>query len=497
MKKEKSTNKIRNLINRKTILFSLILITIILLIPIIGASFYTNPSADDYTYGLRTMNALSNGGIIELIKEIGNTVKDNYFSWQGTFSAIVLFSLNPSIWGTQIYFLTTIIILVAFFFSIYYLFSIVINKVLKVDKIITWIAILVFYLLCIETIPDKTQGLYWWNGASYYMLFFSMQLIEIALLIKRYVLLHKTKLNSTLVCILTIIISGGNFITALQLLIILAFLNLYLVIVKKDKSATLPFALAIIGFLISALAPGNAVRASGVVGMNPIKAIIMSFISSINKIIEWSTPLNLVIITIISLLLITSYKNIKFNFKYPLVFILFLYCIFSAEFTPSLYAQSTIGEGRALNIMYISYLLFLLATIYYLNGNIRLKCLKEKIFTTNALTNTTKILKEAIYIYIIFFVLLINIFTNNKQNMTSYVTYRILANGEAKTYYNEYQERLKILKDDKIKDVEFERFSVYPYPIVYAEYSEDKYSWLNTPTADIYHKNYVVLKKEK
>ena len=37
-----------------------------------------------------------------------------------------------------------------------------------------------------ETIVDKTQGLFWWNGAVYYIIFFSLELIEIALLIKQY-----------------------------------------------------------------------------------------------------------------------------------------------------------------------------------------------------------------------------------------------------------------------------------------------------------------------
>ena len=79
--------------------------------------------------------------------------------------------------------------------------------------------------------------------------------------------------------------------------------------------------------------------------------------------------------------------------------------------------------------------------------------------------------------------------------MTSYNTYRILRNGEAKTYSEEYKKRISILNDEKIKDVTFEKLSNYPYPIFYTDYSTDADSWLNEPVTKIFNKNFVKVKE--
>ncbi len=487
-------NKINNKITKKLILGVLIVLTIILLIPIIWVAFYTHPAADDFNYGLYTINVFSTKGLIELLKGVWLTITKNYHEWQGTFSAIAIFSLNPSVWGNNFYFLTTFIILISLLISLAYLFKQIFANLL--NKTTLWLLILGLYLLFIETLPDQTQGLYWWNGASYYMLFFSFELIEIALLIKRYYHKHKTKINYFLLFLLGFLISSGNYITALQHLIISFFLSLYLIIFKKEKDFLLPFLTSIISFTISALAPGNTIRANAVTGMNPFKAILFSLAFAIKKALEWLTPLNLLILGLLLLLLIPTYKKKKLTYKYPFYLFLAFYLLFAAEFTPSLYAQSSIGEGRAWNIMYISYLLFAFFFFYYLGGYLRLKIVESKIFTTNALTNSISLVKKYSLIIFLFLLGLISylLITNNSPT-TSYATYQILINKDAKTYHTAWQERQKILEDSKQKNVEFEPLSNYPYPIFYAEYDTDPNSWRNTPTATIYHKNYVVLKK--
>ena len=240
--------KLNRLVTKKNIVISLIVITILLLIPIIWLSFYSVPALDDFSYGLNTMQKK---GFINIIIGSFKTIKHTYFRWQGTYSAIFIFTLNPAILDIDFYFLTTIILIAFYFIGLLYISKNILYKGLKLDKKSTIIVLLLFFLLCIETMIDKTQGLYWWNGASYYIIFFSLELVEIALLSKIYWLREETTKDRIILLILNFIIAGGNFIISLQQLIILAFLNLYLIIQRKDKTAVKYLLLSTIGFLIS------------------------------------------------------------------------------------------------------------------------------------------------------------------------------------------------------------------------------------------------------
>lgn len=486
------------LVTKKNILIVTIIITIALLIPILWVSFYTHPSADDFSYGINTINVINDEGIIGLLQGSIKTLVHFYKTWQGTYSAIILFSLNPNVFGNNMYFLTTFIIIGMLFLGLYYFFKQCIYKILKLDKMTFWIFLLIFFLLAIETMPDKVQGLFWWNGASYYMIFFSLELIEIGLILKRYFIGKKTKLNYILLYLLIAIIGGGNFITALQQIILLFFLNIYLIFYKKDKSAIPLLLISLISLGISAIAPGNAIRAAAVTGMNPIKAIFLSFYYSLHKIFTWMTPLNFIVLLVLTLLLFPTYKNSRLSFKYPLIVLIFIYCIFSAEFTPTLYSAANIGEGRLWNIMYISYLIFVVIGIYYIIGFIRKQLIEKNIFSKNSSKNIISLVEEyGAWIFLITLGLItINTYID-RESMATQQTYRLLKSNEAKIYDKEYKERVKILEDNSIKKVKFKSLSVYPYPIFYCEFSEDETSWLNKPIAKIYNKDYVKLVKKE
>lgn len=495
---KKIEEKCNKFINKKMVLFLLILVGIFLLIPILTASFYAHPSADDFNYGTQTINVLQKSGFFGLIAGVLNTVKRFYMTWQGTFSAVIVMSLNPAVFGDNCYFITTFFILIVLFLSLSYLGKIVIEKGLKCDKLTKWIITISFFLLMVETLPDKTQGLFWWNGAVYYLFFFSLELFLISLLVKRYFLEEKTLWNAFLVCFLAAFLGGGNYVVALQQMILFFFLNAYLIFKKKDKSAILPFVLSILSFGVNAMAPGNAVRGGALEGLSPVLAILTSFSKAIEQMVQWTSPLNLLVVFFIIILLIPSYKHIKCKFQYPLVIAFFAYCIFSAEFTPSLYAQATIGDGRLINIIYISYHLFLISVLYYIIGNIREKCYKEKVFQKSSLENMIKVVKSnACAFFVVFALIISSILIVNKGDMTSYQTYAILRRGEAQVYHKEYQERMKILHDDKIKEVEFEPYTYYPTPIFFVDFSEDKDSWLNESAIKIYHKDYIKIKETK
>lgn len=286
-------------INLNSIKLLVAFILLLSFIPLLVISFYNHPSADDYNYSVYTMNILHTSGIWGILSGMFKTVKEFYFSWQGTYSAVAIMSLQPSIWGNDFYFMGTWILLFSLIFSTFIIFK-NLGKLIKTNKYNSFLVAAMFLFITIQTIPSLVQGLYWWNGSSYYSLFYSFFLIEVALMIS-YIMNSK---KSSYICllILSFVIAGGNLIIALQQCIFLFLYSLISYIQKKDIKPTGILLVSIIGLLISALAPGNAKRQALVQGMPALKAIVMSFIEGIKHIIKWSSIENILFSILIILL---------------------------------------------------------------------------------------------------------------------------------------------------------------------------------------------------
>ena len=174
------------------------------LVPMLFIAIYARPFVDDYGYSTRTHDAWqATHSVIALVGAIGEEVVDAYYTWQGSFSAIALFSLQPGIFSEKVYGLSTFI-LVAMFLLGTYLF---ITAVFGEKSSVTTIVFASLSIMLMQTLPHAIQGFYWWNGSSYYTLFYSLMLIQWGMLLKRKKFIFP--------CILGFIIGGGNFVTGL------------------------------------------------------------------------------------------------------------------------------------------------------------------------------------------------------------------------------------------------------------------------------------------
>ncbi len=242
------------------ILIMLILIFIFLITPILQVSQYNVPSADDYTYGANTYKIWKNThNIFSIIKEAGLEVIRTYKDWQGTFSAVFIFALQPSIFGVNFYKITTIILLTSFTFSNIFLVKTIANKLFNYyKKSPIFIVSLILIIFSLEFIPVPRESLFWWNGSTYYTLFYCIMLITIALLIN---LIksgnNKNIINTIIIILLTIILGGSNYCTSLQYVSILSLLTILCFINKNNKKwyMLLINIIGIFALIISMIAP--------------------------------------------------------------------------------------------------------------------------------------------------------------------------------------------------------------------------------------------------
>lgn len=439
------------------------------LIPIVFISVYSFPNADDFGFGNLTHKAYLSGGILSMFKMAIYNVIDFYYNWQGTYSAIFLFSLQPGIFNEQYYFLSHLILISSFILANIYFLNVVLTKISTKFK---YIIILIILWIQIQFVYDAVSSFYWYNGSIYYTFFYSLELILIGEL-------FKNKPKFLMVMILSLIIAGGNFVTSLNLMLILGLFNLYHFYVKSKTRYYYLISLVLLslGMLISIKAPGNSVRALYYqdVSLGALDAIYFSFIRAFEFSYRLFNFSNLFSMLVILILLKDTYHY--FKFKYPLLVLVIFFGIYAAHFTAPLYAMGYANLWtRIINIIYFKSYYLLLLSLYYLVGYFKL----YRFFNF-------KILKFSVL------ALIISLSIEFKNSLT-YQSLISLINHSAYNYHLQWQDRLKLLKDDKIKKVEFEKIKARNHPVFFMDGNDDGDDWIQKQMADYYDKEIVIIK---
>ncbi len=461
------------------------------LIPILYVSFYDHPLYDDYGFSSGVHNAILNGGnIFDVLSSSISQVTDTYFNWQGTFSAIFIFSLQPAVFSENLYFLTTFIMIFSLSFSTFFFIETIIVRWFKSKKSYAVIISSLTLICSIQFVIDKKEAFYWFNGSSYYTLFYSFALIFFSLIIRMY--LAKTSKRRIILCViaslLAIIIGGGNYTTALITVIILSLILFFLF---KSKTIhkylyIIIMTLLLISFIISIIAPGNSVRATQTESMPAIKSIIMSLYYAFIYIGEWSKLPQICLFIFVAPILFHISKNTKFNFRFPIIAILISFLCFSAQLTPPLYAISSVGSGRQIDIYYYSYYLLILFDIFYFCGWLN----HRKIININFSKNT--ISKNIIPVTVVLLLLFAaGCFEYGIKNLTSVDTTLSVLNGSVYEYDNEYNTAVEQITSGNgtVEDI-----NTVPDFFGNLEINTDSEYWINSQLANYFNVEKVVLK---
>ena len=349
-------------------------IFVISLVPICAASFYSHPVSDDLGYAAAVHHAVNNGGgLWTVLKTAATEAARQYSSWQGTFSAIFIFALQPAAFTDNLYFLTTFILLGALIGSTIFLLHTIIVSWLGQKKSHMLLISLVTLFVQIQFVPNIAEGFFWFNGASYYTLFFSFAQVLAALLIRIFLAKSRKKriILTLLSLLLAVIIGGGNYSTALFSVCALAIALFVSAVHKRTegKNLAVVFVALVLAFGISVAAPGNAVRAANFHQMSPVGAVIMSLYFAIKLLEQYISLRQLTAFVFILPLIYMSAQKCKWTFKYPLLVIFIALGLFACQLAPPVYAMGgNIGAGRQQNIYYYSSLLMLLFDLFYLSG---------------------------------------------------------------------------------------------------------------------------------
>lgn len=472
-----------------------VVLLIILLIPLLYIGKYNVMSADDFSYGWRShLSWEQTRSVKNVISSAIETLSYHYFNWQGTFSAMFLMALSPCVFGEKYYSITPFILIGSLIISILFFVWVIVRKIGK-REVSEWLILSNIWLIInTQFLPCPVQAFYWYNGSIYYSFFYSLSLIMYGL-----VLLYafgKTKYNKIMLfimCILGIIIGGGNYVTALISILLIATVIFFAFINKnsKYKFLIIPFLFLLISFSISAFAPGNSVRQSNFDSPGVINSIVLSLYYAISNLFKELISPTFILILIASPLLWKLSEGIKFKFKHPLFFITFGFLLYASQYCPPIYAMNGIGDGRLQNIIFYSSVLFLYFALFYMFGYIRNNINIEKI-------NRVRVFyyKYIMGLLLIMFMLTLFLYSFSPFSTTATSWYAIdeIKNGSAKEYYTEYTERLKILDNKEIKNAEINEYTKKPFLLFCTDAQNNSDDWRNQYMAKWYDKSTIIIK---
>lgn len=506
----KLTEKMQKILTPKVLAFFLTIVLIGSLIPLLVIAQYNYPSADDYGVGSACRQAwVSSRSLFQTICQAVAMAWHDYFNWMGYFTSIFLMAVHPGVFGEQFYAVTTWIMLGMICFSTMYLLHAILVKGFQADKYLCHCVSMLMLFISIQCMVGRVEAFYWYCGAVNYMFLHSMSLFFFGALISAvYDKGKKRKWDLIIASILGFFTGGGNQMTALNVAIVLLTTIGILVHQKKWKARKelwLPMGLFFLGFILNIAAPGNWVRAEGTAGMNPVKAVFVSFYYCLDYAMsEWTGWPVLILLIVLVPLFWQITKETKFLFPYPALVVLFGFCLVSAMVTPPLFALGNIGAGRLQALMFLMYILVLTLSVGYVTGWVRKKIEKQK----KTEESDALIKREqgngkfsfsmicCLLTCLVFFFLASVITVIPEPHYFTYTSALTdLWNGTAEEYGEIMKKRAIILNGNEL-NVEVPPLTSQPALLYFDDITEDSKNWKNKGAARYYGKETVIVKKK-
>ena len=244
-----------------------VLIWALLLLPFFLGAQAAHPATDDFTFAAYTHPTwMQTHSLPHVLKDALSYAVRTWRDWQGTFTGIVIMTLNPAVFSIDHYGVHAVILLAAHIAAWLVCLTHFLGRRLGLKKEICRGMALALSALSLMFLPDIVEGIYWFNGAWFYTGAQAVSLLTLVLCdrLSEYCGSRTKAVLQGAVCAgLLFALGMDNYITAMMTaaaIFMMALQRLW----AKDRQAAIRMALMLVpvgvGLLISVVAPGNAVR---------------------------------------------------------------------------------------------------------------------------------------------------------------------------------------------------------------------------------------------
>lgn len=449
----------------KAYLYALISVILLSVLPLLYLSGFNHPSSDDYSYSINTYHSwVESGSVIKLIRAALETSRKFWHKWQGLYTSAFVLSLQPAIFGERFYAIGGILLICILFAGNLTLSLYLVHGILKGTRLAGTAVGCMLSFLMLQWMPSLVEGIYWFNGAANYTLFFSLLELMICAAAGIGNAAAKGKLIRRVLAasVLGFLIAGGNHVTAFMALLALGaagFLGIAFRRVKRLCWNFIPFAVTAGGFLFNMLSPGTKIRQSEFVERPDIITTIKTVLVNGLKYIEsWITIAVIVGVLLLLPVIWETVRNFReksgFQFPCPLLVAVLSAGWVCAMFCPPVYAMGSFGAGRLVNVVYFSFVVLVFVNAFYLCG-----WLQENVFLTDILKNKSAITGKWLCTAGCLGAALI---LASGIDSGCYTALACIRDGSAKAYSEEADRRYELLMESEGKDVAVPAFSVSP-----------------------------------
>jgi len=478
------------------------------LVPLLWIAWYNYPSADDYSIGSNCRQVwVATHNIFAVLRQGIVRAAEDWLHWMGYFTSNFLMAVPPSVFGERWYVLTTWLMLGMLSFSTIYLFHAIFVKLFKADRYVSLSAAILVLFVSVQCMCPKgrVEAFYWYSGAANYIFVHSMSLFFYGLLISSVFDNGKKRIwDVSVASFLGFFTGGGNQMTALNVAVVLLGAAGIMIRQKRWKNYKvlwLPAGFFYLGFLLNVGSPGNWVRAEGTSGMNPVKAVLVSFYECLDRMMgEWTTwPVILVMAALVPLFWQMAGQT-KFRFPCPLLAVGSGFCLGSAMVTPPVFAVGNMEAGRLQALCFLMYVLILALCVGYVTGWVRKK--QETVWEAGRIKSggeSRGFSAESCFcllgcaVFLFFGSALILVPEPRYYTFSSAAV--DLMDGSAKEYGKALEGRARLYRSNPKGVVEVEPLPSQPELLYFSDIKEDVHDWENEGLCRFYGLEGVVVRK--
>jgi len=490
---------------KKKLFWAAAALLVLSLIPLFLIARFNHPCADDFSYGGYTVHIWrQTHSPAAVLAAAADGVATVYRTWQGSFSAVFLMALQPAIFSETLYMIFPVLLLISFAAANFWLLKRLIADVLGAGRVDCWIVACGMVFFSVQFVLSPVEAFYWYNGAMYYTGFHTLSLVLFALLLKagsrRSPRAAGTILYGAGTLALGFVIGGGNLITALTSALYLGVAVLLLLLKKGGWRMPALVLLGLCGgLLLNVMAPGNALRQVNFHGMGAVPAVFQSFWFAAKFVFYFTRISVLLGFACLTPVLYRIAKNSSLSFRLPGVVTALCFALFASNFTPNLYAMSSFGMTRVINVNQYQYLYLLLIVLFYWCGWIS----RRGVAAQQGRKRTPRQQKEQqsfmagiqAVLAGCFLISCLVVSGAHADTMAGVSAAGSLLTGEAQTYHRENLARQAVYLDPSEPDAIVAPFSVEPHVLFFDDITADPSDWRNTALADFYGKASVRLGK--
>lgn len=465
------------------------------LLPVFAVAGVDRASADDWSYGILTHMAWKDThSVFQVLQAAFESVRKYYDTWQGTWFSVFLFSLQPEVFSHKAYCIVPYLMTGVFIGGVsFFLYNLLVRQlhISRQDFLLLDAALL---LTLIQFVPYQTSGLFWYNGAVHYTVPFALAMTACACFL-RYAVDFRRR-DVVWAAVWMTLLGGTNYLAAILGLTL--FFLFVAVFYKRDRRVLwmlIPMVLETTGLLISALAPGNAVRGGEsyqITAGRMLSAVWDSLVQGTagmwHSAGEYPVAMAMMLATAVILwdILRERVPGSGLHFPYPGLVIPYFWGVYCAMYWPVLFVGGSISDGSVSvgvpNTFFWVFILTLFGSFLYGLG-----WFAEK---TNGAGGRLRVLVYAAGFAAA--ILIVAVRRTDLKNSTDYVCWYYIRTGRAAVYKEQMDELTQLLTQEDVEDVVVPFIVGEQEPLVHLPITLDKEEWSNRRMAQFFGKKSLV-----